>query len=88
MPEFGRERWSGGKKLALNRHFAGTPTLPLKCSSISAAFSRIVAFFIASARSSPGGILRAPSRASAARMFSLQANDDWTRLTGRNERLA
>lgn len=21
MPEFGRERWSGGKKLALNRHF-------------------------------------------------------------------
>jgi hypothetical protein len=80
--------WWRGKGIALNRHFTGTPTLPLKYSSISAAFSRFVAFFIASARSSPGGILRALSRASAAQMFSLQANDDWTRLTGQNERLA
>ena len=74
-----------GKNIALNRHFAGTPTLAAKCSSISAAFSRIVAIFIASARSSPGGILWALSRASAARMFSLQAIDDWTRLAGSNE---
>jgi hypothetical protein len=74
--------------MALNRHFAGTPTLPLKCSSISAAFSRIAAFCIASARSSPSGILRALSRASAAQMFSLQANDDWARFIGRNKPLA
>jgi len=77
-----------GEEMARDRHFAGTPILPLKFSSISAAFSRITAFFIASTRSSPGGILQALSTAYAARMFSLQANDDWTRLTGRNEPLA
>jgi hypothetical protein len=73
------------ERIALNRHFAGTPTLPLKYLSNSAPFSGIGAFFIASARSSPDGILRVLSRASAALMFSSEANDDWTRLTGLNE---
>jgi hypothetical protein len=62
--------------------FCRQADLTPRCSSISAAFSRIVAFCIASARSSPGGILRASSRASAALMFSSPANVDWVLFLG------
>jgi hypothetical protein len=55
----------------------GARQLPLlsKCLSISAAFPRIIASCIAPARSAPGGMLRALSRAAVALTFSLQVSD-------------